>query len=228
MTRPSVWPVRVAPVGRCTIGSALWRVAGGQLHVTVVVKASFHFMRDGRMVLDEPAPLRRKDEHVDRDPLQSLLGAAETCPRIPDVGVVLVGHAYAPGGATRGIVRFALKREDKAVIDKSIMVLGPRSPEGSLLPYQRMPLSYEYALGGVGFADNPIGVGAGQSKKQKPQLVNPKSSKEVAAFGPIPSNFPARRNLRGSLRPKRIEKGIADYPADFDWEYFQAAPKDRL
>jgi len=214
-------------VGRCTVGSALWRIAGGQLHATVIVKGCFQFVHDEAMTTTDPTQLRRRDEHVDGNPLCSLLGAAETCPRIPAVGVHLVGHAYSPGGGTRGIVRLVMRRDDRPLIDKSILAYGPRDSAGQLQPFHRLPLSYEYALGGVGFPENPIGVGAGESTDSKPQLVNPNSSRKVAAFGPIPSNFPARRNLRGQLRPKRIEKGIADYPGDFLWEYFQAAPADQ-
>ena len=221
------WPVRVASMGDCLVGTTLWRQAGGQPMVTVVIKASFGMVPQGTMTVMETTPLRRKDIHLDNDPLQSLLGAAETCPRLPTAGVTVVGHVYAPGGAERSIVRLQVRRGDTELIDKSILAYGPVTSDGTRLPFNRLPLCYEYALGGIGFSANPIGRGANKDDADKPQLVNPRESKQVAALGPVPSNFPARRTLRGSLRPRRIEKGIADYPEDFDWNYFQAAPADQ-
>jgi hypothetical protein len=210
------------------VGSALWRIGGGQPNVTMIVKATFGLVLEGSALRITPLPILRRDRHVDKDPVRSLECAAETAPVMFQVGVTVVGHCHAIGGAKQSRVRLVLRRGSLTLIDKSIAVYGDRDLDAVPQRFERMTLGYERALGGEAFSDNPIGIGAGKSSPKMPNLVDPTEPYgRVACFGPTPAIFPARRRLRGSLRPQVIERGIADYPADFSWNYFQAAPIDQ-
>lgn len=223
---PPSWPVRVAAIGPVAMGSTLWRQSG-QLWVTAIVKSSFAFSMDHAMSLVASEPVRRSDECARGVP--SLRGAAEIAPQMVEVDVTLHGHAYAPPGSVRSTVRLAVEREGKPLIDKALVIVGKRKrEEDAPRPFERMRIGYERALGGLEFPDNPIGIGADVDSDAQPNVLHPRDPKRrVAGLGPIPSRFPARRKLRGKLDAALIEQGIASYPADFMWSYFQTAPADQ-
>ena len=50
----------VASVGPATLGSVLWR-AHGQLHLTIIAKATYAFRHDGVMTVCEPERLVPRD-----------------------------------------------------------------------------------------------------------------------------------------------------------------------
>jgi hypothetical protein len=207
------------------MGSALWRT-GGRLHATVVVKATFAFTLDDEVACIAPEPIRRSDECARGVP--SLRGACEIAPRLEQAEVVLYGHAYAPPGTTKSSVRLRVERGGAALIDKTLLVYGDRKRSGQgPKPFQRLRIGYERALGGLDFAANPIGVGAEADGDELPNIVHPVDPHAVAGFGPIPARFPVRRKLRGRIQLALIENGIADYPKDFAWTYFQTAPPDQ-
>ena len=74
------------------------------------------------------------------------------------------------------------------------------------VPFDRMPLIYERAYGGVGSDDNPLGVGLGASTAGKlPNLSDPNDPTRVACFGPVPRGFPVRKRLLGATDRKQLE-----------------------
>ena len=221
-----LWPVRVAPAGPVAVGSVLWRFRK-QLRVTAIVKVTFSLPEQGAMVRTNPQPIRRSDDYVSG--LPSLHGASETAPRVNDAGVVIVGHAYAPGGATGRAIRVTVVRATEILIDKSLYVYGDRDRKSTTpARFEKMRVGYERAFGGIDLPANPIGVGADRRSHAAPNIIDPKNPKRgVAGFGPIPSRFLARRSLRGDLSVEAIERGIASYPDEFAWDYFQSAPNDQ-
>jgi hypothetical protein len=224
--RSGLWPVRVAPVGLVAVGSVLWRHRR-QLSCTVIVKATFQLPESGPMTRVNPQPIRRTDESRSGRP--SLAGAAETAPKMPGANVVLVGHAHAPkGGVSKLAIRLTLVHGHELLVDKLLHVYGDRQKGGKAKPFGRMPLGWERALGGIDLPDNPIGVGAGADAGELPNIVDPQNpSRKIAGYGPVPARFPKRRKLRGDVALELIENGIADYPDDFNWDYFHVAPKDQ-
>jgi hypothetical protein len=225
-TSPASWPVRVAPLGPVSMASTLWRWQG-RLYVTVVVKASFAFSLNDEMSCIASEPVRRADECARGVP--SLRAASELAPQLGDVDVTLHGHAYAPAGSTRWRVRLGIERDGRLVLDKTLFVYGNRKrSKPDPVPFERMRIGYERALGGIGFHDNPIGVGVDAGGDSLPNVLHPTDPNgRVAGFGAIPCRFPARRKRRGKVDQAVIENGIADYPPDFDWGYFQASPEDQ-
>jgi hypothetical protein len=208
------------------MGSTLWRLAG-KLQVTVIIKATFAFSLDDEVSCIQPQPVRRSDECARGVP--SLCGASDVAPRVLEADVMLHGHAYAAPGTTESRIRLALERDGLALIDKTLLVYGNRRrSRDKTRVFERMRIGYERALGGLESQDNPIGVGADADSDALPNVVHPEDpTGRVGGFGPIPSRFPLRRRLRGKLAPALIEGGIADYPLDFPWVYFQASPRDQ-
>jgi hypothetical protein len=218
------WPVRCAPVGLVAVGSILWRFRG-QLRCTVVVKATFSLPETGPMTRINPQALRRSDDYMSGVP--SLAGAAEMAPRMPQAGAVIVGSAYSKEPTRKRAVRFTVVRGNTLLIDKTLYVYGDRVKGGAPKKFTKMHLGYERALGGIEFSRNPIGVGL-EKDGRRPNVLHPHEPKRyVAGYGPVPARFPRRRRKLGKVRIEEVENGIADYPDEFDWSYFQAAPRDQ-
>jgi uncharacterized protein YjbI with pentapeptide repeats len=153
----------------------------------------------------------------------------------PHAEVMVKGAAYPPGGAaTECSVGVSV-----GWWKKNLVAVGPRvwrkrmigSTVGEPAPFERMPLSYESAFGGAGFAANP--VGRGHKTEDLPCVVYPadvaKTGKlEPASFMPLNPRWPQRAGKRGKKYGKAYQKTRAPfYAEDFDWTYFNAAPKDQ-
>ncbi len=227
MHQADTWPVRSAAVGPAAVGTSLWRFKG-QLSVTVVVKACFALVPDGVMALVAPEPLYVRARYESGGVTFGPIAPRETVPLLPRAEVVVVGHAHAPAEPTRELTaRLCLWRDEQAVLDKAIHVRGNRARDGELEPFDRMPLVFERALGGIGAADNPLGVGLGGAG-EPPNLVSvtaPDSA--VGCFAPIPALFPVRQALLGTSSREAIAQTVADIPEDLDWSYFHSAPPDQ-
>ncbi len=192
--------------------------------MTLVAKATFRFVHDGVAQLVDPLDVVVAERIR---PTGSAECASEAAPYQPNAGVVVTGHAYAP--AARPVpstsVRLGLvAATGKRLIDKTLHVFGDRAPgvENGLQPFERMPLVYERACRG---SDNPVGVPPGGS--MLPNVVDPADPRRPAGFGPIASQWPARRGLLGTVDPAALMAPIPELPVPFDWRYFQAAPADQ-
>jgi len=151
----------------------------GRDFVTVSVKAAFELPSPAREgagleVADEQVPLVMGDEHFGEPAASSLKYESEVGPPKNGTDVVLVGHAYAPGGSAE-VVEAGLQA---GPVSKTVYVYGdrrwqrllgtarPSSPE----PFDKMPLVYERAFGGADLSHsdpsrhsceerNPVGRG---------------------------------------------------------------------
>jgi len=160
--------VRVAPprrvdvtsLGGAACGTALWRMAE-RLHVTVIVKGSFELVPDSAMNLAPADEIVTAEVHHHNNPTRSVRLTPDTAPFLPRADVVLTGHARPPEGRpVEGlVVRLALF-SGAPLLDKAIVVRGDTQGDVTL-PFERLPLVYERAYGGIGWEDNPLGVGAG-------------------------------------------------------------------
>ncbi|APR82343.1 Hypothetical protein A7982_07692 [Minicystis rosea] len=200
-----------------------WRLAGA-LRVTVVVKATFVIVPEGPMMPAQPDEIVRAEAHHGNSPARSVRLTSDLAPRMPRADVLLTGTACAPEGQpTRWLpVRLALFREH-ALLDKNIYVYGD---DGGAVAFERIPLVYERAHGGLGFAENPLGTGM-LELSSKPNLVHPERADQVACFAPIARTWPARRRLVGGADRKALDAPIPEIPEGIDWTYFQAAPVDQ-
>jgi len=120
-----------------SVGALIWEAMPSQWSLTVCVKATFTLVDGGE---SEIAPMQDAicdDRRWDKDPGSSLFSPDDLAPLKSRVDVLLVGHAYAPGGVPVPSLVASLRVGDLA---KSVRVTGDRAwvaqPGGLLL---RMP-----------------------------------------------------------------------------------------
>ena len=157
MSKPA--PLQIATPARIACTSILWR-QGAASWATIVAKATFKLVHGGDAERIEPLDVVTTDRYRTTGSLEF---ASETAPYLPEVGVLVSGHAYAPAGrpVTSASVRIGLVRgTGRPLIDKMLHVFGDRAPAGEreARPFAKMPLVYERACGGP---DNPVGVPPG-------------------------------------------------------------------
>ncbi len=219
--------VDITALGASAVETVLWQMAG-RLHVTVVVKASFAFTLDAAMTRIDAEEIFRAEVHHNKNPMRSVRATGDLAPFQPLADVVLTGHACAPSGTTVESlsVRLVVFRE-RPLIDKTLHIRGD-APGAETVPFDRIPLMYERAFGGIGWEDNPLGVGAGAATSAKlPNVIDPVEPKRVAGFGPLSRGWPIRKRLLGAADRKALDRPIAEVPAGFDWAYYQSAPIDQ-
>lgn len=219
------WPIPIAAVGACAAGTVAFRLAG-RLHVTAVIKATFAFVPNAPMARAAPEPLIRTERHHGDQPTRSVRLTSDLAAYLHRVDVVVTGHACAPRGTrveSLG-VRLAIQGE-ATLLDKSLHVYGDRRGH-EIVPFERMPIVYERALGGIGFRANPHGTGIPPSATS-PNVLDPGDPHAVASFAPLSRALPVRKARLGGLSPKVLRQRVPDLPAEFDWDYFQSAPADQ-
>jgi uncharacterized protein YjbI with pentapeptide repeats len=221
-------PVEIVAVNAVSCGSTLWRMDGA-LRLTIVVKATFSLVPEGPARLVAPAELVTRDLHYRQDPAHSVDAPSDMAPLTARAGVVLVGHAYAPGGRPVEAVaaRLGIARE-RPLLDKTIHVIGDRSPArpGHVAPFQRMPLTYERAFGGPAHDANPVGTGAIPGSPL-PNLVHPDDPLRSTGFGPIAAGWSARRGLLDRDARARLDQEVPDLVTGFPFGSLQPAPFDQ-
>ena len=191
-----------------------WR-AQGQLQLTVIAKATFAFARDTEMPLGDPQEILRAEVHHANNPARSIRFTTDLAPYLGRVDVLFTGAAHAqPGHPVQSLpVRLAIFTPERTSLDKALEV---RDQSG----FERIPITYERAIGGVSSQENPVGT-------SNPSVVDPADPGRVAGFGPISRLWPARKRLLGATSRRVLEGPIAEIPGGFDWSYYQAAPHDQ-
>lgn len=219
----------------------------------VVVKATFGIHTDGRLTLaDEQLPPLLAPEYHGVDGASSLRYEADLVPPKPGTDVVLVGHAYAPGGRPATHVPVALGVGSQR---KILAVTGDRVWKRSLVgtvvpsapvPFLRLPLVYERAYGGHDacssdpeaqrmFAENPVGIGhvahraslLGRLVANVEQPGATPGSPRAAGFGAICSHWSPRRELAGTYDARWAATRRPLLPEDFDPRFHLCAPQDQ-
>jgi uncharacterized protein YjbI with pentapeptide repeats len=203
----------VTPLPGSDAAAMAWRYRG-RLYVTVIAKATFALLHDAPMRLVEPQPIHRAEVHHGKHPGRSVRYASDLVPRLDRVDVVFTGHAHVPGSPRQRItVQLSVFDGQRRALDKELVVSDPGG-------FQRMPLVYERAVGGIGSQANPLGV-------NEPTIVDPLDPKRPGCFGPIGRGWPSRRRLLGSTPRGALDAPIVELPDDFAFAYFQAAPTDQ-
>ncbi|MFO0553812.1 MAG: DUF2169 domain-containing protein [Polyangiaceae bacterium] len=123
---------------------------------------------------------------------------------------------------------------------KELMVFGDRVWRGGAFdsvsepkPFDAMPLDFAHAFGGPGYDANPVGKGFKSDALPNVELVSERltargQERAPGSFGPISSNWAARRGRAGKNYGEVWSKTRAPFYADdFDWTSFHAAPADQ-
>ncbi|XYH98342.1 DUF2169 domain-containing protein [Sorangium sp. So ce1128] len=218
-----------------------WRRPPNAQVLTIACRATF-VLRPGEMVLGAGQEPPAQGERSYQDPSSlGLYAPSDRVPMKPHTDVVLVGHAFAPGGHP---VRSLIARLAVGDVDKRVEVCGDRVfDRGGVLregaPFSRMPLVYERAAGGPN-TPNPVGVRPGARDAhgrttlpnlQPPgfQATSPWETIPSIGLGPIACTWPSRRALLGPLHaaPPSDDWHAQIVPADLHPAYFNVAPEDQ-
>ncbi|WP_437949732.1 DUF2169 domain-containing protein [Sorangium sp. So ce296] len=120
---PSTQHVAITPLGPAEAATVAWLLRG-QLHVTVVVKATFALVPEGRMSLAKPEPIA-PDEQPDPSG-RGLRTAGDLAPYRAQCDVVVTGHAELPPGfsSPEVMVRLTAVQGGQVRIDKQAQLDG--------------------------------------------------------------------------------------------------------
>ena len=222
MASRALAPDAVIPAAGAAAAAVVWR-REGRLHVTVIVKSTFAFAPDAAMTRVEPQPILRAEVHHGKHPTRSVQFTSDLVPYLAQADVLFTGHAHA---RARAIVQAQLVRleildgaRERPLLNKALLVQDPKG-------FDRMPLVYERAYGGLGSQDNPLGTGTAPGSPE-PNVVNPLDPRRVASFAPIGRIWPARKRLLGITPRSALDGDIVELPGTFDWAYYQAAPPEQ-
>ncbi len=223
------------------VGSAMvWEQRPSQWQLTYVLKGTFTLEEAPR-----PAP-QQDGSHADvlfeQTERASLYAPTDFAPRKPRADVLLVGSAFAPGGAP---VEALTARLTAGEISKALRIVGERerTSQGPSRPrpFARMPLRYERA---VYRGENLVG-GADRDASRPLPCIDVEGPGETPGFAPI---APAWRAFQRALSPESRAwiqrlRGVSAHdvharslvvppssgapPAGFDFGYFNAAPRDQ-
>ena len=174
----------------------------------------------------------------------------------PRCDILLDGHAYSPGGRptdrlTVGLGIGAWSKSFCVVGDRVWFTSG--SPQATApTPFTQMPISYNHAFGGVdlkhedpaqhaAFMPNPSGRGFHKhfnmewldgsplpnTEENHASVVQPDGAYRPMSFGPIGRHWEPRSRYAGTYDEHWLENVFPFLPADFDEQYYQAAPLDQ-
>ncbi len=231
--------MRVAKDSAYEFSYAVWQLRPPQHTMTVVVKATYALVHGGVCVdAEKPVPCGG-DAHWDDDPDASLRLDGDLALTKPRGECTLAGTCYAPNGVPAAAVQVRMR---VGAIDRSITVVGDRhwSSNGVLegpAPFEKMPLRWERAFGGPGFAENPVGVGITPVDTPRgrvvplPNLEDPfalihtqGARPPPAHLGPLHRLWSARIRHAGTYDDRWRDTRWPWFPDDFSPAYFNAAP----
>lgn len=217
----------------------------------VVVSATYEAQPGQDCCLaDEQVPVKEADEFHGEPGGSSVRWEGEIALEKPFVDVLLQGHAVVPHGGRAESLHVALSVGSWR---KTLRVSGDRFWRQAVLgavassprPFERMPLIYERAFGGVtpqgSDARNPLGVGFRRARSVDPgidtELPNieypsqamegPRDEPEPACFGVVSRFARTRAVFAGTYDEAWKSHRWPLLPLDFDNRYFQAAPADQ-
>jgi uncharacterized protein YjbI with pentapeptide repeats len=205
--------------------------------LSVVAKASFQFRDDGSLQMAAETALPSGDVHVADDANKSLVYPSDFVPFKPYADILILGTGRAPAGRPAVSFPVAICVKD---LRKSLQVNGPRKWQkrflraipGPAQPIASLPITYENAFGGKGFARNPVGLGRDTVEVHNIESFrqdDPGSSsvREPAGFAPLASEWDQRKRKAGTYKGKWVKDRWPWFPENFDWSYFNAAPADQ-
>jgi hypothetical protein len=223
-------------------GSEVWLVA---------VKATFDIHPDGttQIAKDQP-PVLRLPEHFGEPGKSSIRYDADLVLTKKTTDVIVVGHACAPAGRAMRQLDVGFK---VGPVQKVLRIFGDRRwgsfGSSDPQPFERMPLVYERAYGGVDTRSkapekdwdwrNPVGTGyavagANADGLALPNVEDPrqligswKDRPGPAGFGVIASHWQPRVGFAGTYDEHWMKTRQPLLAEDLDDRYFQSAPADQ-
>jgi uncharacterized protein YjbI with pentapeptide repeats len=231
---PEIPIVAAAPLAAAT---TCWQLDPPREALTLVVKATFDLVAGARATIREEPDALSGDVYAGDDLAGSLVYASDFAISKVRADVVLTGHACAPGGSATS-ARVTFRFGDPATtggFERAVDVLGDRvwsrvgiaMAPGDPAPFERMPLVYERAFGGPGFAANPVGIPLPNLEDPDHRIQAPGRAASPACFAPIPPLWKERWSKLGTFDAAWLASRWPYFPADFDAAHFQAAPRSQ-
>jgi len=229
----------------------------GREHLVVVVKGTFDIPKEGEepQLSEQQVPFIYADAFTGEPAYSAPVYESDFCLTKPRCDVLLNGSAYAPGGRPVDRVRVGMRIGAVSKVFDVVgdrvwlrdgLSLRPSAPQ----PFVAMAITYDRAYGGTDSSDpdnvtpylkNPIGVGYHPRRpateiegRPLPNTEQPNvpvdsvtGSYEPMSFGPLGRSWPPRIGFAGTYDDKWLAEVFPFLPADFDEQYFQAAPPDQ-
>ncbi len=164
----------------------------------------------------------------------------------PRAEFLVTGACYAPAGGKSEALPVAVRVGERK---KELYVFGDRRWESSgqqarissLAPFQVMPLTWERAFGGKGFAPNPKGKGFvpaqtpwGEDVRFLPNIErpgrmigSPDDHPEPACFAPLDLLQSPRADRKGTYDDAWMKERWPFFPDDLNLEFFNTASADQ-
>lgn len=202
-------------------------------------------------LVEKQLPVTLADEYHGEPGKSSIKNPSNVSLTKPATDVLLLGSAYAPGGRPTTQMDISLAT---GPLRKTVRVFGDRVWErggvgasvSSPVPFERMPLVWERAYGGMDHkgdelraeARNPVGAGYHAEDGENPvdglrlpNLEDPadlvtslKQHPGPACFGPICAHWQPRLSYAGTYDERWQQERAPYLPQDFDARFFQMAP----
>lgn len=206
----------------------------GQAYLVLTAMAFFPFATP-RKLLHEVALWKMASAELGKD------AVLDACMSKKRGEVLVAGKAYAARGEPTAAtsVRVQIGSVDKQLYvigDRQWKTTGPSDPA----PFVEMPVTWERAFGGEGFARNPLGKGFkpaqvdGRKEHPLPNVEDPKQlvrspgdRPEPVGLGPLDQSWPQRMERAGTYDREWLETRFPGFAKDFDWEFWNCAPPDQ-
>jgi hypothetical protein len=219
-------------------------------HLYAIVKATFDIRGDGLRLSEDQVPVTYEPEYHGDPETSSVRTPSDISLMKPATDVVLIGHAYPPGG------RPALWTDTSLTVGhlaQHVRVFGDRVWENAAVgysasapkPFTAMPLVWERAYGGVDMAAgepvaesrNPAGVGFHHRRGEStiagtplPNLEDPRNpisawndTRTPVGYGAVAAHWEPRRSFAGTYDAEWEKNRAPVLPADFDARFFNVA-----
>ena len=229
----------------------------GRESLVVVVKGTFNIPLDGSKprLAEAQKPLIMADTFTGDPGLSAPIYEADFSPIKPRCDVLLVGSGHAPNGQPVTKLPVGLKvgsmiKTFNVVGEREWETSALNARPGRPRPFLQMPITYDRAYGGQdnfhvdpsqhsAFMHNPIGRGyrrhliemegkpVPNTEETENPVISPKGNYRPMSFGVIGRNWLPRYPFAGTYDQNWIDNIFPFLPADFDNQYFQAAPLDQ-
>jgi len=166
----------------------------------------------------------------------------------PHGEVIVTGSCFSPRGTTRqaSMVSVAVGK-----MKKELAVFGYRYWKADItdftsiimdpIPFSEMPITWNSAFGGKGFADNPLGKGIDPAVTVKEGslvplpnieypgnlIAAPSDRPNPAGFSPLDMMWPVRQKKTGTYDDQWLKERWPYFPDDMNYEFFNCAPEDQ-
>ncbi len=227
-----------------TFGPLAGRVNFPGHSLTLIVKGTFDLRHQGGAELAEEQLFPTGDEfHPDDSSLQSLRYASDFVFFKPRADLLLTGCCHVPGGRPAKACQVGFRvgaRELRLAVFGNRYWHGITRTISEPEPFTKMALRYENSFGGPGYPQNPVGKGYRPAHRERGDrqiplpniedldhlVTSPSSRPEPAGWGPVNRTWEQRSGLLGSYGRNWLKQRWPWFPADLDWGYFNAAPRN--